>query len=268
MVATSYTTEAICLKTTNYSDTSKIGTWLSPQHGAIRAIAKGVRGKNRQLVGACLPLSIGELQFRKGRQLDTVTQARSKQGFDHLQTHLLGSGLSYCLFATAHAFAGQQDGDDAACLYPPLVGALVAMNQVTQLPDEAIASTQLVALTLQGLLGLCHASGHAPQWDVYVDIDAPVSNDDAQVDGLPPVMKFSCQLGGVVTPGYTFTHEPPIQLTRHTWQCLRQPTDANLANHPDLDKLLGFYQHFIAHIAEHRQPLTAFDFACQLLATA
>lgn len=254
-----YTTEAICLKTTNYSDTSKIGTWLSPEVGLIRAIAKGVRGKHRQLAGSCLPLAINKVQFKPGRNLHTVIQSRMQQGFEAIQHGLLANAMAFTLFATANTLAGHQDGETAAVLYTPLVETLHSLQKISEnaAPEEE-NQPALLSLTLYGLQQLCSASGHAPEWHWMVDLNQPLAVE------IDPV-RFSCALGGVASPLYSFNHEPPMQLTRQTWQCLSQTQESLVVAHPEPAKLLAFYQHFVAHIAELRQPLPAFDFACGLL---
>lgn len=264
MTPSTYTTNAICLKTTNYSDTSKIGTWLSNDRGLIRAIAKGVRGKHRQLAGACLPLVINECQFRQGKNLHAVCQSTVVESFEHIQQDLLASSLVYCLLAVVAAFAGQQDGGESAALYQPLASALHSIEQElsargqSQSPETHQAV--LLSLLLKAIDECCMESGHAPDWHRFVDTDQPLEWLGAQ-----PV-KFSCALGGVVSPVYVFQHEPPIQLTQNTWLALSQPTEATISVHLEHGKLLAFYQHFVAHVVEQRKPLVGFEFALQLLA--
>ncbi len=267
--AKAYTTQAICLRTWNTSDTSKVGVWLSPTHGAIRAMAKGIRkgGKGSALAGACYPFMVNNVQFLAKANLHLVTQCRGAEGFDHLQHELMANALATCLLAAAEALAGpnanqEAEGTDSAELYEPLYTGLQQLNHVarTHSSPAAVPLQQSLLPALISLGGLCQASGHAPQWHQCIHSQQAIPTN---LDPIP----FDMHDGGVhLVP---LTEAPTrgllVNLTRPTWQALQTPTVDTISNHPNPAKLLSFYQHFIAHIAEKRQPLTAFTFALQLL---
>lgn len=69
--------EAIILRRTNYGEADRITTFVTPDHGKLTAIAKGVRKPKSKLAGGLELFATCELTIRKGRgDMGTITSAR------------------------------------------------------------------------------------------------------------------------------------------------------------------------------------------------
>lgn len=77
-----FSTPAIILRRTNYGEADRIVNILTPAHGKISAIAKGVRKPKSKLAGGLELFAICELTIMQGRgELGLITSARLKQFF-------------------------------------------------------------------------------------------------------------------------------------------------------------------------------------------
>lgn len=78
----SFRTEAIILRRTNYSEADRILQLLTPEHGKVSVIAKGVRRPKSKLAGGLELLAVCDLTAMQGRSdLAVVTSARIQQFF-------------------------------------------------------------------------------------------------------------------------------------------------------------------------------------------
>ena len=83
-----YRDEGIVLRTHKLGEADRIVSILTPRHGKVRAVAKGVR-KTKSRFGARLePTSHVALQLYEGRELDIVTQAESLDHFRGIRDDL------------------------------------------------------------------------------------------------------------------------------------------------------------------------------------
>lgn len=83
-----YRDEAVVLRTYKLGEADRIVVLATAAHGKVRAVAKGVR-KTKSRFGARLePLSHVALQLYEGRNLDTITQAESIDGFRAIRDDL------------------------------------------------------------------------------------------------------------------------------------------------------------------------------------
>src|SRR6185312_13551457 len=76
-----YRDSAIVLRTMRLGEADRIVTFLTPEHGKVRAVAKGVR-KTKSKIGARVePPSHVALLCWRGRELDVVSQAETLDTF-------------------------------------------------------------------------------------------------------------------------------------------------------------------------------------------
>ena len=83
-------TEAVVLRTLNYSETSRIGTLFTRKAGRLGVMAKGAR-RPRSRVGSCLqPLAYLDVvvHVRPNRELQTLSEASHARLFSNLATNL------------------------------------------------------------------------------------------------------------------------------------------------------------------------------------
>lgn len=70
-------TRAIVLARTNYQEADRILTFLTPEQGKVRALAKGVRKSKSKMAGGIELFSVSEIGYIKGKgELCTLTSSR------------------------------------------------------------------------------------------------------------------------------------------------------------------------------------------------
>lgn len=67
--------EGVVLRSIRLGEADRIVTFITPEHGKVRAVAKGVRKTKSKLGGRVEPMTRVALMCWKGRDLDVVTQA-------------------------------------------------------------------------------------------------------------------------------------------------------------------------------------------------
>lgn len=78
-------TKAIVLSRTNYGEADRIMNLITPGHGKISVIAKGVRREKSKLAGGVELLAISDLSLHQGKgNLSIVTAARLDTFFSHI----------------------------------------------------------------------------------------------------------------------------------------------------------------------------------------
>src|SRR4051812_43718179 len=75
-------TSGIVLKRTNYGEADRIITFLTPDHGKIRLIAKGVRRVKSKLAGGIELFSVSHLTYIEGkREIGTLISTRLEKHY-------------------------------------------------------------------------------------------------------------------------------------------------------------------------------------------
>jgi DNA repair protein RecO (recombination protein O) len=69
-----YRDEAIVLRSHKLAEADRIVSFLTKEHGRVRAVVKGVRRTTSRFGARAEPLGHVDVQFHTGRSLDTVTQ--------------------------------------------------------------------------------------------------------------------------------------------------------------------------------------------------
>jgi DNA repair protein RecO (recombination protein O) len=90
-----YTTEAIVLKRLNLGEADRVVTLYTPAEGKLRAIGKGVRRPASRLAGHLELFSLSVLQVARGRELDVVTQAETREAFRAVREDLGRTSQAY-----------------------------------------------------------------------------------------------------------------------------------------------------------------------------
>lgn len=91
-------TTGIVLARTNYGEADRIVTMLTPDHGKLRLMAKGVRREKSKLAGGIELFSVSNITFIKGRsEIGTLVSTRLKQHYGHIVEDLTRVQLGYDL---------------------------------------------------------------------------------------------------------------------------------------------------------------------------
>ncbi len=92
-----YKTTGIVLRRMNLGEADRIITFLTRDHGKVRAVAKGVRRIKSRMAGHLEPFGTVELMFAEGRNLDIITSARLLRSADSITEHPNSLAQSFLL---------------------------------------------------------------------------------------------------------------------------------------------------------------------------
>lgn len=164
--ANSYRTEGLVLRTYSLGEADRIIVLLTPQHGQVRAVAKGVRRTSSKFGATLEPFMLSRLQLVRGRSLDIVTQAESVRPYGSLiagdyDAYTAASAMvetaERLTLAEVPGTAGPDDGPagsqppvTAPTQYRLLHGALAALARRAHAPRLLLDSYLLRALSTAG----------------------------------------------------------------------------------------------------------------------
>lgn len=180
-----YRDEAVVLRTHKLGEADRIITFLSRDHGKIRAVAKGVRRTSSKFGARLEPFSHVDLQFAVGRSLDVVTQVESLHSYgEPLAVDYQRWTSGQVMLETADRLVAEE-GEPSLQHYRLLIGALRVLNEGTsdgpRPPGMILDSYLLRALAVAGY--------------------APTFTDCAKCGLVGPHASFSPAAGGVVCIG-------------------------------------------------------------------
>ena len=90
-----YRAEAIVLKGMDLGEADRIVTLYTRYFGKLRAVAKGARRPTSRLAGHVEPLAHATFQLAKGRELDVVTQAETRETYRGLRETLIETAAGW-----------------------------------------------------------------------------------------------------------------------------------------------------------------------------
>jgi DNA repair protein RecO (recombination protein O) len=174
-----YQTQGVILKQTKLGEFDKIVTIYTPEHGKVKAVAKGACRPKSKLGGNVEPLTHSLMLLARGRNLDIVTQSQTVNGFLVLKSDLWRMACGLYLLELIDAFT--VEGSEAHALFDLLLDVL---NQLSG-PDSSEAVLRYFELHL------LHHLGYRPQLQRCVVCNSPLK---------PGVNFFSPHKGGLLCP--------------------------------------------------------------------
>ena len=106
-------TKGIVLSRTDYGEADRILTFLTADHGKIRAIAKGVRKQKSRLAGGIELFSISDLTFLEGRsEINTLISSRLHKHYANIVKDLDRTATAYELIKFTNK--ATEDGPESA----------------------------------------------------------------------------------------------------------------------------------------------------------
>src|SRR5438105_13293621 len=91
-----FSTTGIVLARTDYGEADRILTFLTPDHGKVKAIAKGVRKIKSKLAGGIELFSVSDISLVIGRgELNTLTSTRLIKHYGNIVKDLNHSNTGY-----------------------------------------------------------------------------------------------------------------------------------------------------------------------------
>lgn len=89
-------TRGIILSRTDYGEADRILTVLTPDHGKLRLMARGVRRQKSKLAGGIELFSVSDLTFIRGRgEIGTLISSRLSRYYDRIVTDITRVQLGY-----------------------------------------------------------------------------------------------------------------------------------------------------------------------------
>jgi DNA repair protein RecO (recombination protein O) len=148
-------TEALVLRSMKFGETSKIVTFLSRDHGRLKAIAKGVRAARPRFGGALEPFARLELvYYRKNHgDLHLVSQADLIEGFLGLTDDLMRYAFGCGVLEFTERVVG--DESEAGVVFDDAIDVLRLMQE----SDRDALPHLLRAFQMKAIVTL----GHAPE---------------------------------------------------------------------------------------------------------
>ncbi|MDA8265003.1 MAG: DNA repair protein RecO [Actinomycetota bacterium] len=118
----SFRDQGVVLRTTRLGEADRIITLITPEHGKVRAVAKGVRKTKSKLAGSLDLVTHVSLACWKGRELDVITQADVIDVFRAIREDLDKMPVAFTMIETVDHVALERHPMPE--LFKMLVGAL------------------------------------------------------------------------------------------------------------------------------------------------
>ncbi len=144
-------TQAIILTRTNYGEADRILTLITPEHGKLTLMARGVRRVKSKLAGGVELFSVSNISFIRGRgEIGTLISTRLVQHYGRIVSDIGRTMLGYDLIKQLHRITEDQPEHEYFDLLVQLFTAL----------DEPDLSLDIVRLWFA--MQLVKLGGHAP----------------------------------------------------------------------------------------------------------
>lgn len=234
---------AICIRTTDYSETSQIVTLFTKATGKISAIAKGSKRPKSAFDGPLEVFSFGSVVFSDSRdKLATLTEFQQQPGFADLANNLFA--LNCCLFGAELVNALTHDYDPHPELFDSFLQFLQNANkhQEHQSVSTILILFQLTLLREIGLMPILNACANCK------------TSHGAQVTSHE--FYFSSSANGLVCKDCEPAFPDKIKLSQNALDCLANVKLLAEANEKTLNEI---QQVLIKHFTEilHRPPKMA-----------
>ncbi|MBN1391805.1 MAG: DNA repair protein RecO [Sedimentisphaerales bacterium] len=239
---------AICIRTTDYSETSQIVTLFTRTTGKIGAIAKGSKRPKSAFDGPLEVLSCGQIVFSDSNRekLATLTEFQQNPAFSCKADNLFS--LNCCLFAAELVNALTHDYDPHPELFDSFLQFLQNANSHRA---SGIEHREMLSLLILFQLTLLREIGLMPVLNACANCKtshgSPVTSNE---------FYFSSSANGLICTDCEASFPDKIKLTRNAADCL---ADAKLI--PDAkEKTLDEIQQVLTkHLTEilHRPPKMA-----------
>jgi DNA repair protein RecO (recombination protein O) len=144
-------TQGIILSRTDFGEADRIITLLTPDHGKLRLIAKGVRRIKSKLAGGIELFSVSDITFIRGRgDIGTLVSSRLRKHYAHIVSDIERTMLGYELIKQLH----KATEDEPEPAYFELLGACFAAL------DDAAIDPRLIRFWFD--VQLLRLSGRTP----------------------------------------------------------------------------------------------------------
>lgn len=144
-------TTAIILSRTDYGEADRIVTMLTPDHGKLRLMARGVRKANSKLAGGIELFSVSQVSYIKGRgEIGTLVSARLIKHYGKIVQNIDRVQLGYAIIKMLNKTTEDQPEPEYFELLEKAFASL----------DNSAINSELIKLWFQAQL--LAQSGHMP----------------------------------------------------------------------------------------------------------
>jgi len=247
---------AICIRTTDFSETSQILTLFTRAAGKISAIAKGSKRPKSAFDGPLEVFSYGEIVFSDSsrEKLATLTEFQQKPGLADLTNNLFA--LNCCLFGAELVNSLTHDYDPHPELFDAFLQFLHDINEIRATSDERrnvlslLILFQLTLLREIGLMPILNACANCK-----TSHGSRVTPAPSGVEGSDEFY-FSSLANGLICKDCEASFPDKIELTKNAANCL---ANAKLLAEAEENTLNEIEKILIHHFTEilHKLPKMA-----------
>jgi DNA repair protein RecO len=181
-----FRTQAIILNRTEYGEADRIIIFLTPDHGKLTAIAKGVRKSKSKLAGGIELFSVSDISFIPGRkEISTVVSTRLIKHYGNIVKDLDRTNAGYGLIKKL----------DKATEDSPEPDYFYLLQEAFEALDDFSVDLDLVNMWFN--MQLLRLSGHSP--NLRTDETGQKLSSDNKYDFNFENMGFSREGDGVFT---------------------------------------------------------------------
>ena len=182
-----FRTQAIILNRTDYGEADRIISFLTPDHGKLKAIAKGVRKSKSKLAGGIELFSVSDISFIPGRKdISTVVSTRLIKHYGQIVKDLHRTNTGYELIKKLDK--STEDSPEPEYFF-------LLQTAFESLDDHAL---DLDAIILWFDMNLLKLSGHSP--DLRTDVSGGKLLPDKNYDFDYERMRFAVSEQGSYGP--------------------------------------------------------------------
>ena len=239
-----YRTDAIVLRRVDLGEADRVLTLFTPQHGKLRAVAKGARRPGSRKAGHLEPFTLVNLLLARGRELDIITQAEAVQTFPQVRADLLRLSLAAYVAELTDRFGIQES--DSHGLFQLAAETLDRLDR-DAVPEVALRYFQVRLLDL---------AGYRPELFRCVSCSNPAQ---------PVDQYFSLSEGGLLCPSCGPQREDARPLSLSALKILRhtQRSSYEQAARPTLSPLVtqevdGLLESYLSYLLERKLNVPAF----------
>ena len=162
-------TSGIVLTRTNFQEADKVMTILTPDHGKVSVLARGVRKSKSKIAAGVELFSVSEISFIRGRgELATLVSARLKKHYGNIVHDINRTMAGYDFIKMLHKVTEDEPGPE----YYEL------LHNVYQALDDKNISSDLIHLWFYAQL--LRLAGHTP--NLHTDsLKQPLDRDGSYV---------------------------------------------------------------------------------------
>lgn len=239
-----YRTEAVVLRRQELGEADRLLTLITPTHGKLRALAKGIRRPGSRKAGHLEPFSRVDVLVARGRELDIVTQAEALEDHPHLADDLVRFGQAAYMAELMDRFSLEGESN------PSLYGLLVDMLARLDAGDEPGGVVRYFQIRLLDRVG------YRPELFHCVECGAELKPED---------QFFSSANGGMLCPRCGSVHSPAIRASLDALKVLRyyQRNAYDVATRPSIraavaDEVESLMQSYLTHLLERELHVPGF----------